>query len=375
MKTWRFAAMATAMMVAAGCNGAAQAESPPEGAEASEASEPSTPMARATWVEAATIEPSSATLDLVLPGEVEGARDAWLASSQGGYVEAVFVEVGQSVKQGDVLFHVDRSLYQARLAQLDAEVKSTKREFDRATKAGRAISGAEKDAAHDRYISARASQRVSQLQAARATVRAPFDGVLAAVELEKGEVASPGTPAARLVVLDPVKVSISVADRDVGLLKAGTEVQVSVDALAQPRSGVIARILPAADLDTRTFMVEVEVANPDAALKPGMIARVDIEQSLEQDALLLPQGFLVTQRKSNGVFVVDEGVARWRELELGPLVRDQVVIAGGLEVGENIVVVGQRSLADGDRVILSRQGTCCSNGRPEFGRAGAQSGS
>ncbi len=368
MKTWL---LATALLVA-GCDGAAQAE-PSE--EAAEPTERSTPAARATWVEAATISPSSASLDLVLPGEVEGSRDAWLASSQGGYVEAVDVEVGQTVKKGDVLFRIDRALYQARLAQVEAEVKSAKRELDRATKAGRAIAGAERDAASDRLVSARASQRVSQIQAARATVRAPFDGTLAAVELEKGEVASPGSPAARLIVLDPVKVSISVADRDVGLLKTGTEVRVSVDALAQPRTGKIARILPAADLDTRTFMVEVEVPNPDAALKPGMIARVEVEQSLETDALLIPQGFLVTQRKANGVFVVDDGVARWRELELGPLVRDQVVIEGGLEVGDNIVIVGQRALADGDAVILSRQGTCCSNGRPQFGQSGAQTGS
>lgn len=360
-----------ALLSIAGCNATASAETPPQdkgqaqGADAS-AEDRTTPAARATWVEAATVEPSSASLSLELPGEVEGSRDAWLASSQGGYVEAVNVEEGQKVKKGDVLFRVDRSLYQAQLAQIQAEVKAAKRELDRAKKAGRAIASAERDAAHDRWVSAKASARVAEIRVSRSTIRAPFDGVLAAVKLEKGEVAGPGAPAARLVVLDPVKVTISVSDRDVGLLKVGTDVKVSVDALAQPRGGKIARILPAADIDTRTFMVEIEVPNDDQALMAGMIARVSIEQTLAEDALLIPQGFLVTKRDANGVFVVEDGVARWRSLELGPLVRDQVVIDGGLEVGENIVVVGQRSLAEGDAVILSRQGTCCTNGRPQF---------
>ena len=354
--------LAAALVVPA-CNATASAE---PASETADAESRETPDARATWVEAAIVERSSASLHLVLPGEVEGHRDAWLASSQGGYVESVSAEVGQAVKEGDVLFRIDRSLFQARLAQIETEVKAARRQLARIKKAGSAIAAMELDAAHDRLVSAQASQRVAQIQASRATIRAPFDGALAAVELEKGEVAGPGAPAARLVVLDPIKVSISVADRDVGLLEPGSEVKVFIDALAQPRHGKLARILPAADIDTRTFIVEVEVPNEDKALLPGMIARVEVEQSLQEDSLLIPQGFLVTQRDSNGVFVVEDGVARWRTLELGPLVRDQVVIKAGLEIGDNIVIVGQRALADGDAVILSRQGTCCENGRPSF---------
>ena len=357
----------TAALLGIACDSTASAEPSPEAAEAA-AEARKTPAARATWVEAATVEPSSASLHLLLPGEVEGSRDAWLASSQGGYVEGVDVEVGEEVKLGQVLFRVDRALYQARLAQIQAEIKAAQREVDRAKKAGRAIAAAEVDRAHDRLVSAKAQARVAEIQLSRATVRAPFAGSLAAVELEKGEVASPGAPAARLMVLDPVKVSISVADRDVGLLKTGAEVKVSVDALSEPRIGTISRILPAADLDTRTFIVEVEVANEDHELLPGMIARVAVERTLEEDALMIPQGFLVTKRDANGVFVVEDGVARWRPLKLGPLVRDQVVIESGLEIGDNVIIVGQRALADGDAVILSRQGSCCTDGRPTFGK-------
>lgn len=354
---------ALCLCVMLGCSvEAAPADAEPE---ASEPVEP--PSATSTWIEAATIERSTATLQLKVPGEVEGSREATLASAQGGFVEASKVQVGDVVEAGDVLFRVDTALYGARLEQVRAEVRAAKREHQRAEKLGKMISAADRDAAKDRYDNARASLKVAQLQVERATIRAPFDGILATVELEKGEVAGIGMPAAQLLQVDPIKVTASLPDRDVVGLEPGTEVRISTDALSQPRTGTLTRVSPSADMDTRAFTVEIELPNPDGALRPGMIARVEIDRTIAEDRLVLPQSLLVTKREANGVFVVVDGVARWRPLSLGAMVREQVVIEGGLELGDNVVVVGQRALADGDPVVISRQGTCCSTGRPEFG--------
>nr|MCH9681448.1 efflux RND transporter periplasmic adaptor subunit [Deltaproteobacteria bacterium] len=264
---------------------------------------------------------------------------------------------------------VDSSLHKARLKQAKAEQRAAKRELARADKLQGVISSAERDAARDRLDLAFTGTRIAELAASRAAVRAPFDGVLAEVDLERGEVAAPGAPVARLVQLDPIKINLSVADRDVVALKVGTEVQIQTDGNAGHRTGTIVRIGPAADLETRAFTVEVEADNADRALLPGMIARVDIEQAIARDALVIPQSFLVTKREENGVFIIEDEVARWRPLTLGALVRDQVVIEDGLDVGANIVVVGQRGLADGDPLIVSRQGRCCEQGRPVFDRS------
>jgi len=351
-----------ALSLVLGCS----AEAAP--AEADGSDKPAPPAAKSTWVEAATVERSSATLQLTVPGEVEGSKEAVLASPQGGLVEVSNVELGDTVKAGDPLFRIDAALYTARLEELRAEVNAASREHKRAEKLGAIISGTERDSAKDRYVRARASLKVAQLQVKRATLRAPFGGVVAEVALEVGEVAGVGMPAARLMQLDPIKVTASIPDRDVVGLKEGAEVQIYTDALAEPRSGKLTRISPAADMDTRAFLIEIELPNEDRALRPGMIARVRIEQSIAEDRLVIPQNLLVTQRVANGVFVVEDAVARWRPLKLGALVREQVVIVDGLSVGDNMIVVGQRTLADGDPVIVSRQGQCCANGRPEFGQ-------
>lgn len=324
------------------------------------------PEARATWVETAIMVPSDATLELSLPGEVEGLREAELASSQGGFVEHVRAEVGDEVRKGQLLVKVDTALYHARQGQAGAELTAAKRELARAKKIQAMVAQAELDQAQTRLDAAIATHRVAELQTARASISAPFAGVVAARNAEPGEVASPGVPLMRIVQLDPIKVTLAVSDRDMVSLRVGMPVQVRTDASAQPFTGSILRINPVADTETRSFAVEVEVKNPERRLLPGMIARVTLTQPVATGALVIPQSFLVTRRTDNGVFVNDGGVARWRPLTLGEVVHDQVVVEGGLAVGEEVVVVGQRALADGDGIIVSRKGRCCEDGRVVF---------
>ena len=162
-------------------------------------------------------------------------------------------------------------------------------------------------------------------------------------------------------------VTVAVSDRDVGNLEVGGVASLTTGANPSPVEGTIARIYPTADLKTRAFAVEVEVANDDQRFRPGMIATVEFRDSLAKDQIIVPQELLVTKLDQNGVFVVDgDNIARWRPLTLGPVVRDQVIVAAGLKAGDNVVVLGHRGLAEGDPLIIARQGECCTDGRVVF---------
>ncbi len=321
---------------------------------------------RATRVETARLLPSRPTLELVLPGEVEGARDAHLAAPLGGYVEKVLVWNGLRVKANQPLAYVDRALHELRLEQAALQLEQAELSQKRTDKAGSSLTAARREQAQFAVDSAKIQHRLAELQARRAVIRAPFDGVIAQVMIDVGEVLPPGGPVARLVQLDPVTVSVTVSDRDVLSLKEGLPVRVQSDARSQILDGKVARISPAADLRTRAFTVEIEVPNGSDTLLPGMIARVQLNVSLEADALSLPQDVLVTSRDGNGVFVAEGGVARWRPVALGRVVRDQVVITSGIKPGDEVVVTGHRELADGDKVLVSRAGTCCAGGAVKF---------
>lgn len=359
-------------LLGAGC---APAEAEPAAAEpaAPETAERTgTPPVRATRVEVAEVEPSAAVIELELPGEVEGGRDAQLSAPLGGYVERVLVEDGENVRRGAALLRVDSSVYSAQVAQAQVELDEAEREWARARRLGDALPDAQRDQAQSRLARAKATMRIQRLQLARSVVRAPFAGVVVRVDVEQGEVAAPGAPLIRLVQLDPLKISVSVSDRDVVALEPGLEGVVRVDARAGLLPAKLTRIEPAADLDTRAFTVEFSVPNDDRTLFPGMIAAVRVRKSLGAGDLVVPQDFVVTRLEGLGVFVVEDGVARWRPIELGRVVRDQVVVRSGLAAGDVVVVVGHRELQDGDALIVTRRGRCCEQGRVRFDESVAQ---
>ena len=319
----------------------------------------------ATRVEVVALESSQVLLDLEFPGEVEGGRDSLLAAANGGYVEKLYVSAGDTVSKGDRIASVDVSLYAAQHEQTAAQADQAEAELGRVRAMGDLASPQQLLQVETQARVARASAKQARARLSRASVTAPFDGVVAQVGVEVGESAGPGSPVARVVQLDPIHVTLSVSDRDVGALRVGDSVSVWSAAAGVRRDGVISHVSPASDTSTRAFPVEVSLANPDSALLPGMIARVSVERDLGE-GVVIPQDWLVTRRRDRGVFIEDGGVARWRDVTLGDVVHDKVIITAGIGAGDRVIITGHRELADGDPLILSRVGTCCSAGRPVY---------
>lgn len=324
------------------------------------------PVARGTRVEEAAIVPSEARLDLSLPGEVEGSRDAVLASPTGGYVEALLVKEGQKVRKGQPIARIDTSVRRAARDQAKAELDLAQSRFEQVQALGDMASPAQIQQAKTQLAVAQSALEMAEIQLRRSVIAAPFSGVVAQVQPEVGEVVAPGGPVARIVDLDPVNVTVSISDRDVMSIRPGMEVTVTADARPDAVRGKVVSVDPAADLRTRTFTAKIEVPNPDGALLPGMIASVRLARTVGRNAIVLPQDALVTQLDGIGVFLDQGGVARWRPVKVGAVVHDQVIIEDGLADGEKVIVTGHRELADGDPLIVLRSGKCCTNGRVVF---------
>jgi membrane fusion protein (multidrug efflux system) len=330
------------------------------------AAEKQAPKARAVRVEVAAIAESRPSLDLVLPGEVEGSREAMLASPNGGYVEKVLADVGDKVKQGQSLAWVNKSMLDVQLQQAKVQLEMANTDFDMVERAGKSLPKARRDTAQFQKQAAEAQYQLAELNAQRAVVRAPFAGVVAERRVEQGEVLPPGGAVMRLVALDPLHVSLSVPDRDVVSLKLDMPAKVKAAAGSGIFEGKIERISPAADLNTRTFEVLIGVSNAEGQLRPGMIATVQIGVAMEGERLAIPQHVLVTRLDGNGVFVDEGSVARWRPLKLGQVVRGQVIVESGIGPGDRVVVTGHRELQDGDPLLVARSGRCCTNGQIVF---------
>lgn len=349
------------LLGAAGCQTAGAGSN-----EAAPSAEKSAPEASAVRVEVATLQNSSATASLDLPGEFEGWEDATLAAANGGFVERVFVKEGQSVKKGDALVQVDRAPRYAQYKQAQAQLTQAQDDLNRAKTLADLAVEAQVVKLETQVQVMEANLALAQNQLDRATVRAPFDGVVGAIAVSKGEVTGPGAPVLRLVQLDPIKVVLSVSDRDVVALKPGLPARVTTAARGAIVTGEIAHVSPVADLSTRAFLVDVKLDNADRSLLPGMIARVLVDREISDDVVVIPQDWLVTKLDGYGVFVESEGVARWRPVVLGDVVSGQVIVQDGLTAGERVVVMGQHDLIEGDELIVAREGVCCESGRVRF---------
>jgi len=341
------------------------------GAEQTDAAAPEVSLAssKAARVEVATLEVSDASLQLDLPGEVGGSADANLAAANGGFIEAVLVEAGDTVTEGQTLVRADTGLYFAQFEQAQAQLAQAVSELERLQALGDLGAPAQVDAASTGVLIAKASVSQARNRLSRSVIKAPFDGVVAAVGVERGEAVGPGAPVVRVVQLDPAVITLSVSDRDVVNLVPGMPVTVQVASRSGLVTGVVSRVSPAADLRTRAFPVEIDVPNAERLLLPGMIARVKVERPVVQDAVVVPQDWLVTRRDARGVFVVVDNIAVWRDVVLGEVVHDKVVVLQGLSEGDAVVVTGHRDLVDGDPLVLTRHGTCCREGRPVFAQA------
>ena len=370
-KTTRISLLLCALLMAIGapfiaaCGGAEANDSKSE-TDRKISEIPAVPAAKGTRVETAVLGTSDAVLQLKLPGEVKGSRDALLGTAMGGFVEAVLVSEGQKVSGGQALVKIDTRTQQLRVDQAKAQYEQANKELERAEGLGARLSEAALDNARTQTKLAKLGLQSAELQLSRSVITAPFAGVVAQMDLEPGEIAGPGSPVVRLVKLTPVSVSLSVSDRDVVALREGLDVKVSSDARSGILDGRIKHISPAASLKTRSFVVEIEVPNKDGSLLPGMIAHVSLSSSLGADTLVVPQDYLVTRLDGLGVFVEEEGVARWRPVRPGAIIGDQIVLSEGVSVGDRVVVTGQRELAEGDPLIITRHGRCCEGGRTIF---------
>lgn len=319
-------------------------------------------------------------------GTVEPGTRVDLAFKVGGYVREIAqqrngnetrkIQEGDFVTKGTILAVVRESDYEQRLGAANAgasealaAAKQSQLDFDRTqkltkenavAKAELEAQGARLETARARVDGARARIKEAELALADCTLRAPIDGVVLKRPIEVGSLVAPGTIAFVIADTRSVKVVFGAPDRLIEKLKPGGHLDVGFEAVAGTFTGTITRIAPSADAKSRVFEVEATIPNEKDQLKVGMIAKLVVpEAALTERALVLPLTAVVrSPRDPRGfsVYVVENAqgkdTAKLRDVKLGEVVGNQVVVTEGLKVGERIVSMGATLLVDGEPVRI-----------------------
>jgi len=172
-----------------------------------------------------------------------------------------------------------------------------------------------------------------------------------------GSMVAAGTPVARIVDSNPVKITAGVPERYAVDVSAGARATVTFDVLpGEEFSGTISYAGAAVNARNRTFPVEAILRNPGGIIKPEMVANLEVARRSFEDAIVVPQEALVRTESGYTVFVISEDaegpLVQAHAVEVGPGQNNQVLIRSGLEAGDRLVVVGQHSVAAGDRVRI-----------------------
>lgn len=298
------------------------------------------------------------------PATVVARERVEVASRLMGYIREINVAEGAAVKAGQRLFTVDPldvegQVAQARLAVQQAEDawRDAVADYERhanllkeevVTRQQYEKMKLNRDLAATRLAQARAQLATAGGQLRYATVTAPIGGVVTRKLADRGDLATPGQPVVVLESAGPMQVETHVPEAILARIKPGQTVQVEIDGVSGPVEARIARIVPAADPVSRTFLVKLDLAQP--GLRSGSFARVLFPLASRQ-ALTVPAAALVQRAGIEGVFVVNaEGIAQFRMVRSGERQNGRVEIQAGLAAGERVVVEGAERLANGYKV-------------------------
>lgn len=356
-----------------------------------------TPSPRA--VETVTVEAQNQRPGGGLAGVVRPLKEAKLAFQVSGRLRGSIPGEGTPVEEGMALASLDPADYRAQADAASAQVETARAgiqqagavleqarasyqkaqlDFDRVKRLfeASAVSKSQYDDAETqlsvasaRYEEARAAYHEGEgasvadfrkaqamatqslLQVGHTVLKAPFKGTVIKKMGEDGEMVSPGYPVMLIGYLDEVKIETTLSASELKDWQEGEPVKVTTSDLTDRTwEGTVSRIHPAVDQQTGTFLMEVNVANPEHALKPGMVARAE-SRRLTEAAVWIPLGALVKRGPETTVFVIRDGKSFSKKVTTGEMSGNQIRVLDGLEPGEELVIRGALYLHDEDSVL------------------------
>ncbi len=331
---------------------------------------PSTPPADIRPVRAEQLGLHASHSDTRYAGDVRARYETDLAFRVAGRVATRRVEVGSEVKAGQLIATLDPNDYalaasaaRAQLSAAEAEARLAQQDLQRFTelRAQNFISEAELDrrrttaeaaSAGVRELRAEAARQANQLAYTRLT--APHAGVVTALSFEVGQVVEDGQPVVKLARSGEREVRIDVPENALDALRAAKPLTIRLWSAPDARyAGRLRELSPMADAASRTYSARVSFLEPDAAVRLGMTATVELGQAAEP-GLSVAQTALFKVNGQPQVWVVDPqaGKVAARSVKLGELSGDRAAVLDGLVAGEWVVTAGVHKLAPDQQVRL-----------------------
>jgi len=200
---------------------------------------------------------------------------------------------------------------------------------------------------------AKAALDMAKYQLKKTQITAPISGKVTSVTVSSGEMVSPSIPLLSIIDVSRIFVKVGISEKDISKIKEGQKVNLEIDAFPEERfQGEVVSRGVAVDQISKTLEVKIEILQPEVQIPVGVFARGDILVKTNQDALIISSSALTRKKDGIYVYVIEEGIARQKEVVLGIIQDERVEILEGLSEEEEIVVLGNQELEDGVKVTV-----------------------
>jgi RND family efflux transporter MFP subunit len=305
-------------------------------------------------VTVARAESRDLSLRVIYTGTLEGAKQAKIFASIPEAVVELPIKEGNRVQKGQAIIKLDKggvaSQYnQARAVYVEAKDNYTKME-------NLYKNGAVSEQA---FNSSRRAFEVAEanFESARQQVEltSPISGILTDLTVNIGEFVRPGFPLATVAQTNVMRLVVYVESQNITYLKKGQKAEIFVELSGKNDSGLsgaIKEVSRSADPETRLFRVEIQIENPDGALKPGMFARAIITTANLKSVLTVPREAVFSVDGIYKVFTVENEKAVEKSIGIGESTKEYIAVISGLEENDEVVVLGRNLIEDGSRVSI-----------------------
>ena len=372
MRPIRGVSKALLVVVALGaCNKAESAGKPggDEGGDAGAGGPPAMP------VEVAVARTDTVVDAILATGQIEAMQSIELRPDIEGRIAEILFREGAIVARGTPLFKVDDAELRAQVARAEADRDLARQSLARTKDLleQKASSQSELERAEATARSSEAQLDLLAVRLERTVVRAPFAGVVGQRFVSLGDYVTTDTRLLSLQTVSPQRAVFQVPERYADQLKAGQQVTFRVAALpGKEFTGRVDFVDPVVQLPGRTITVKAVVPNPKRELQSGMFIEVRLATAVRPSAVVIPEDAVIPLQGSTFVWVVDQGKATRRQVELGVRTPGFVEARTGVEAAEQVVVGGQERLGEGSPVMAKVVERVRSGGREDSAAARPQ---
>lgn len=304
-------------------------------------------------VKTISLQPGEFSEFLNITGTVKARNRIQILVEEGGLLDKIIKDKGRFARSGDTLAILDNKILKASydemkaaLRQAELDYNSKKVLFDQ-----RAISENEYLASKYGYERALAGFDLTAARYSKLFITAPINGYVNERFYDIGAYARPMTPIFDFIDNAYMKVSAGVAERFLDDIQLGTPAEITFDAFPKKRiKSKVSFKTQSIDPLNRTFLVEIQIPNPKRDLAPQMIANVKLLRRAYKDKIIIPLDAVIQSETGRYVFISKGDKAHKIPVKLSAVAKDSALVEG-LSVGQELVVVGQQELTDGDPLL------------------------